>query len=80
MVRPKKIEVCISNLDLGSEFVWNQVANTHPDIRLIRWGCLGLCHRCVHVPFVLLDDSESLEAANPDDLWEHVKLRLSHPS
>lgn len=72
----KKLEVCISNLDLGAGFVWEQTATRFPDIRLRRWGCLGYCHRCLHVPYVLLNDTEYIEGTSPADLWSRVERRI----
>lgn len=73
MSTAKKLEVCFSNLDLGSQDVRERVATEFPEIRLRRWGCLGWCHRCVHCPAVLMDDTEYLEADNADDLYQLVR-------
>lgn len=72
----RKIEVCVSNLKLGSQFVWTQASALHPDIRLRRWGCLGHCHRCLHKPFVLLNDAEFVEAQDAAQLWTTVAQRI----
>lgn len=79
MGQVKKLEVCISNLDVGSEYVWEQVAKQYPDIQLRRWACLGYCHRCIHVPYVLLDDAEYIEGTSAEDLWEKVKAAIEQP-
>lgn len=71
-----KLEVCISNLELGTQAVWDSVAARYPDIRLIRWGCLGYCHRCLHVPYVLLNDTEYIEADSVEELTRKVMKRI----
>lgn len=76
MTNVRKVEVCVSNLDLGSQFVWDQIATHFPEVRLRRWGCLGYCHRCIHHPYVLLDDTLYLEETSPEALWETVKAVL----
>jgi uncharacterized protein YuzB (UPF0349 family) len=76
-VAKHKVEVCVSNVDLGSGQVCQLVAEHFPDVRVKRWGCLGYCHRCVHVPYVLIDDKIYLEAETADELWEQVKRKLS---
>lgn len=68
----QKLEVCVSNLELGSQEVWDRVKAQFPDIRLKRWGCLGYCHRCIHVPYVLLNDTEYIEAETPEELFQKV--------
>ncbi len=75
-----KLEVCISNLDLGSQEVWDQVKAAFPEVRLIRWGCMGYCHRCIRVPYVLLNDSEYLEAGSAEELFQIVCERIQSPS
>lgn len=77
MTKARKVEVCVSNLELGAQFVWDQVAAHFPDVRLRRWGCLGYCHRCIHQPYVLIDDTIYLEAATPEALWEMVTTELN---
>jgi uncharacterized protein YuzB (UPF0349 family) len=72
----RKIEVCVSNLDKGSQYVWDQVQAHYPNIKLRRWGCLGYCQRCVHNPCVLIDDSLFLEAEDQELLWQKVKRRI----
>lgn len=68
----KKVEVCVSNLELGSQEVWDRLAESHPEIRLRRWGCLGWCHRCIHGPAVLIDDTTYVEAEDADALYQKV--------
>jgi uncharacterized protein YuzB (UPF0349 family) len=76
-VTKRKVEVCVSNLDLGAQIVWDHVTAHFPDVRLKRWGCLGYCHRCIHVPYVLIDDTLYIEAASAEELWEQVKEELA---
>jgi uncharacterized protein YuzB (UPF0349 family) len=76
-VAKHKVEVCVSNVDLGSGLVCNLVKEHFPDVRIKRWGCLGYCHRCVHVPCVLIDDTVYVEAETAEELWEKVKSELS---
>lgn len=73
MGETKKLEVCINNIDLGSGFVWDQTAQNYPEIRLRRWSCLGYCHRCIHAPYVLLNDTEYIEGTSAEDLWQKVQ-------
>lgn len=80
MGQVKKIEVCISNLDLGSGYVWNRVAEHYPDIHLKRWNCMEYCHRCTHVPYVLLNDTEYIEGISAQELWEKVKSAIEQQS
>lgn len=77
MTARHKLEVCVSNVELGSQEVCDRLAAAYPDVRVRRWGCLGMCHRCVHHPCVLLDDHEFLEAENADALWELVQAYLA---
>lgn len=72
----KKLEVCISNLELGTQQVWDEVAKAYPDVRLIRWGCMGYCHRCIRVPYVLLNDTEYVEAESVQELLNKVLDRI----
>lgn len=67
-----KLEVCVSNLELGSQDVWALVATEFPEIRLKRWGCLGWCHRCIHCPAVLMNDTDYLEANTAEELHQLV--------
>ncbi|KPV44994.1 DUF1450 domain-containing protein [Alicyclobacillus ferrooxydans] len=76
----KKLEVCISNLEVGTQMVWDRIGELFPDIRLIRWGCLGYCHRCIHVPYVLLNDTEYIEAQTVEELLEKVIDRIEKGS
>ncbi|MCL6454099.1 MAG: DUF1450 domain-containing protein [Alicyclobacillus sp.] len=71
-----KLEVCVSNLDLGSQAVWDWVAEKYPNVRLRRWGCLGWCHRCIHGPAVLMDDDTYLEAPSAEELFARVESYL----
>lgn len=60
--------------------VWDRIGELFPDIRLIRWGCLGYCHRCIHVPYVLLNDTEYIEAQTVEELLEKVIDRIEKGS
>ena len=73
-----KVEVCVNNLHLGSQAVFDQVSSVRKDVRLRSFSCLGYCHRCVYVPFVLINDTEFIEGTDAEDLWEQVKQRLLH--
>jgi len=75
-VAKRKIEVCVSNVDLGSGTVVARILAEFPDVKAKRWGCLGYCHRCVRNPFVLVDDTIFIEAANVDELYEKVRQEL----
>ncbi|QSO51745.1 DUF1450 domain-containing protein [Alicyclobacillus curvatus] len=75
-----KLEVCVSNLELGSQEVWDKVKEAYPGVRLIRWGCMGYCHRCIHVPYVLLNDTEYIEADSAEELFHKVALRIQSSS
>jgi uncharacterized protein YuzB (UPF0349 family) len=80
----KKIEYCISNLDLGTQVVLDAIAQSFPDIKIRQWGCLGHCHRCIRVPYVLIDDTEYIESPSAKELWEkvrqHVQQHQSNPA
>ncbi|WP_029422536.1 DUF1450 domain-containing protein [Alicyclobacillus macrosporangiidus] len=76
MEEVRKIEVCVRNLPLGSQRVWEETKELFPQVQLRRWACLGLCHICVRKPFVLINDQEVLEAANAETLSEAVRQRI----
>ncbi|MCL6517498.1 DUF1450 domain-containing protein [Alicyclobacillus sp.] len=67
--RVRKVEICVSNLPLGTQRVWELIAERYPEVQLRRWACLGLCDLCVRRPFVLVDDREVLQAPSPEALW-----------
>jgi len=71
-----KLEVCVSNLDLGSEAVWAAIQTEFPNVKLRRFGCLGYCHRCIHHPYVLLDNHEFIEADTTAELLNLVRSYL----
>jgi len=72
----RKIEICISNAKLGSGAVLDWVKSEHPIIRTKQWGCLGHCHRCLHVPYVLIDDETFVEAQSEAELRAKLEARL----
>ncbi|SFU97575.1 DUF1450 domain-containing protein [Alicyclobacillus macrosporangiidus] len=76
MEEVRKIEVCVRNLPLGSQRVWEETAGRFPQVRLRRWACLGLCEICVRRPFVLINDQEVLQAQDAETLWEVVRRRI----
>lgn len=72
----KKVEVCVSNLSLGSDEVLRRVEQYFPEVKVYRWGCLGYCHLCFQKPAVLIDDETYIQGETPEDLWEQVKALL----
>lgn len=73
MTEVAKIEVCVSNLKLGSKIVCDLIRETYPTIIVKQYACLGHCDRCIKVPYVLIDDHNFIEAENAQALWEKVK-------
>jgi uncharacterized protein YuzB (UPF0349 family) len=71
-----KVEVCISNLRLGTKLVCDHVCEMFPSIKVNRWACLGHCDRCIKVPYVLIDDHVYIEADDPQTLWIKVKTYI----
>lgn|GEM_PF-3907383 len=68
-----KIEVCVSNLALGSDEVCRKVQATFPNVTVHHWGCLGYCHVCFQQPAILIDDTTYLQGETAEELWEKVK-------
>ncbi|WP_430734254.1 DUF1450 domain-containing protein [Fodinisporobacter ferrooxydans] len=68
----RKIEVCIGNFTVGTSSVLSQLQEMFPNIHFTQWSCLGNCHNCYHTPFVLINDTEIIEGATPDELLNKI--------
>ncbi len=73
----KKVEYCVSNIDAAGQQVCDLVHAEFPNVRVRRWACMGYCHRCIHVPFVLIDDMDYVEGDSVEELWESVKREIA---
>lgn len=76
----KKVEYCVSNVDNAGEVVGDFVRNEFPDLKVRRWACMGYCHRCIRVPFVLINDVDYVEGDSVDALWAEVKKLIAEDS
>lgn len=76
----KKVEYCVSNIDAAGQQVCDLVQREFPSVRVRRWACMGYCHRCIHVPFVLIDDVDYLEGESVEALWQAVKQEIAAAS
>lgn len=68
----KKIDVCIGNLDNGSEWVITRLKAEFPNIEGQRWGCLGNCGDCFRKPFVIANNRYLVDADTKEELLEKI--------
>ncbi|MCX7571123.1 DUF1450 domain-containing protein [Tumebacillus sp. DT12] len=72
----KKIDVCIGNLDNGSEWVITRLKEEFPNVEGQRWGCLGNCGDCFRKPFVIANNRYLVDADNKEDLLEKIRTEM----
>ncbi|WP_051343945.1 DUF1450 domain-containing protein [Alicyclobacillus herbarius] len=72
---PHRIEVCIENLELGSDGIIERIRATHPDVVVDHLSCTEQCELCARQPFIWLDD-ELVSAQSADDVWQALLHRL----
>ncbi|HEU4962587.1 MAG TPA: DUF1450 domain-containing protein [Bacilli bacterium] len=75
----KKIDVCIGNLDKGTDWVIEQVKSEFPHVNGQRWGCLGNCANCYRRPFVLANDRYVIETETKEELLAQLRADMSPP-
>ncbi|MFD2172036.1 DUF1450 domain-containing protein [Tumebacillus lipolyticus] len=75
--RIEKVDVCIGNLDKGTEWVIERLKEEFPDLKGQRWGCLGNCGECYKRPFLLAEDRWLYEAATKEELLEKIRPDLN---
>lgn len=73
----KKIDVCIGNLDKGTDWVIERLKEEFPHLTGRRWGCLGNCSDCFRRPFVLGDDRHLVDAATQEELLEKLRPEIA---
>ena len=71
-----KLEYCTGNATLGSAALAQSLQAEFPRLQVKAWDCLGYCHRCFRVPFLLLDERHVLEAATIAELEAKVRMAL----
>ncbi len=73
----RKLEICTANAELGSGDALAVLSYQYPNVQTREWGCLGNCHRCFRVPFLLVDEYDPVEAASVEELVAKVAVHLS---
>ena len=72
----KKIDVCIGNLDNGSEWVIAKLKEEFPNVEGQRWGCLGNCGDCFRKPFIIANNRYLVDAATKEELLEKIREEM----
>ncbi|MGZ4031983.1 MAG: DUF1450 domain-containing protein [Tumebacillaceae bacterium] len=75
----KKIDVCIGNLDKGTEWVIDQLKQEFPHLEGQRWGCLGNCGDCYKKPFILGNNRYLIDATSKEELLEKIRTEIVVP-
>jgi uncharacterized protein YuzB (UPF0349 family) len=72
----QKLEVCTGNARFGSHAVARSLCAELDAYTFAEVGCLGYCHRCFRVPFVMVDERENIEAPDAQALTQLLRQRL----
>jgi uncharacterized protein YuzB (UPF0349 family) len=73
----EKIDVCIGNLDKGTDWVIEKLKAEFPNLKGQRWGCLGNCGDCYKRPFVLANDRWLYDAQTKEELLDKLRPDLN---
>jgi uncharacterized protein YuzB (UPF0349 family) len=69
------VEFCVSNMHHGTDRVLKKL-ESHPDIEVIEYGCLGNCGECYLSPYALVN-GESVVAESADQLYDEVLAAIA---
>lgn len=66
-----KIEFCRTNMESGSQVVYQRLRATFPHLRVREFGCLGLCDACAASLYCLVNGSP-VHGRTAEELWQNV--------
>jgi uncharacterized protein YuzB (UPF0349 family) len=72
-----RLDVCVGNLDKGTEWVIDQLKAEYPNLKGQRWGCLGNCGNCYKRLFVLGNNRYLIEAESKEELLEKLRPEMA---